>query len=55
MSVTLKTAETIGNIVKQIPGAIVEKWIHEDESEKIRIIDENDCYYEIKVSLSKNK
>lgn len=53
LSVTLKTAVTIGNIVKQIPGATVKEWIHEGENEKLCIVDENNCYYELKISIPK--
>jgi len=47
-NVTLQTAEIIGKMLAQIPGAKID-WKTQKNCETLQVIDSNDCCYEIKV------
>lgn len=47
-NVTLQTAEIIGKMLTQIPGAKIE-WKTQKNCEMLQVIDENNSIYEIKV------
>lgn len=51
-NVTLQTAEIIGKMLAQIPGAKIE-WKTQKNCEMLQVIDENNSFYEIKVFQEK--